>query len=352
MARIRSPLAASARGGLTLLLVAAVALLARSGLADAAGSTRPTTVGMVVVQTLLYDCANEGCSGPPGKYHLSVSLTPGRFTELVRLERRIHGLSITNAAPLPAISDGGRWLAYGASHRRIVARQIRISTQALVSPPYTLLRVGRRDLVFAIAWDHTARYLILEARLGGQHGIWRVDRATGKRRLLARDHLNDYDTAHDTLSVSSTGTVAYMADAPSFGELATAIYSTSLEGAAPRLLAEPGHDANDAMPAWSPNGKDLAYVRDAGTGEPGLQSGVLALVGQRRDPRRRPKVVGANPAFSPDGRWLVSTRDTDSEVNALTMTDSHLGHPKQLDFTGDIRGLGTYSSIFWLRAIP
>jgi hypothetical protein len=354
MARIRLRLASIGRGGLTLLLGATMAPVARVEVSDAAGSTRPTTVGMFVAQTLLYECANEGCSGPPGTYHLSVSLTPGRFTELVRLERRIHpaGLSITNTAPVPAISDSGRWLAYGAPHRRIVAGRIGISTQTLLSQPQTLLRVGRRDLVYAIAWDHKARYLVVQARLGGEHGIWRVDRLTGTRRLLAREHLDDSDAAYDTLSVSSTGSVAYMADAPIYGELATAIYATSLKGASPRLLAQPGHDADDAMPAWSPDGQDLAYVRDAGTGEPGPQTGALALVGQRSDPRRRPTVIGASPAFSPDGKWLVSTRNTDSEVNALTMTDSHLGHPKRLNFTGDIRGLGAYSSIAWLRTIP
>jgi Tol biopolymer transport system component len=157
---------------------------------------------------------------------------------------------------------------------------------------------------------------------------------------------------YDTLSVSRTGRVAYVADAPNFGDLATGLYSTSLAEAPPRLLVEPSHDAQDTMPAWSPDGKDLAYVRDAGTGEPGIQSGVLALVGRGGGPRQPPKAVGASPAFSPDGRWLVSTRDTDFEVNALTVTDSHLGHAERLDHTGDIRALGTYSSIFWLRAIP
>jgi hypothetical protein len=337
---------------LTFVLGIAVALGARVEVSDAADSSRPTTVGMFVVQTFLNDC-DLSCPSPPGMYHLSVSLKPGFFTELVQLERQVNadGLSITNTAPLPAISDSGRWFAYGAPHRRIAAARISISAQVIESHPRTLLRMGRHDHVFGLAWDHKARYLVVQARLAGADGIWRVDRATGRRRLLAREHLTDYDTSYDTLSVSSTGRVAYMADAPSVGGIATAIYSTTLKGGHPHRITAPAHDGNDAMPTWSPDGRHLAYVHDAGTGEPGPQSGVLGLVKPPRDQRRRRNVVGASPAFSPDGKWLVSTRNTSDEVNALTMSDADLGHPKLLSVTGDIKGLGIYSSIVWLRTI-
>lgn len=69
----------------------------------------------------------------------------------------------TKAGPVPAISPDGRWIAYGTKGRRIVVARIDIAHQT-AGPARTLLRVGRRDDLFSLAWSLDSRQLIFLAR--------------------------------------------------------------------------------------------------------------------------------------------------------------------------------------------
>lgn len=91
----------------------------------------------------------------------------------------------------------------------------------------------------------------------------------------------------------------------------TTIYVVSRLGGSPRRLSQPGFDA--WSPAWSPDGRTLAYVAGRVLQHPyKLAPDDLYLVSA--DGRRRVRLTHtaageSSPSWSPDGRQLVYVRD-------------------------------------------
>jgi Tol biopolymer transport system component len=74
-----------------------------------------------------------------------------------------------------------------------------------------------------------------------------------------------------------------------------------------RLTTDP---ATDLFPAWSPDGKEIAFVRAPADGPPGKAPGSLYVVSPMGGPERRLTdfLSYGWAAWSPDGRWLAISR--------------------------------------------
>jgi Tol biopolymer transport system component len=294
----------------------------------------PSTVGIVVVQVYLFDRDT-----PAGQYHLWASFTDRAFTALTRLERRLGPMYFTYAGPVPAISPDGRWIAYGTKGRRIVVAPIDIARQT-AGAARTLLRVGRRDDIFSLAWSPDSRQLIFQGRRGGSQGVWRRPRDGHRAQLITATKVIG---GSDTLAVSRRQ-VAFTANAPQYGDIAVAINAAPVAGGAPRLLAEPAEDASDDHPAWSPDGRQLVYVRDASGGA----SRLAILTPPSRRHRDLP-VRGEHPTFSPDGRDLAYASRFPQDPHDVGLLDIASGRTWRIRTPQDLRELGDVWDLVWLK---
>jgi len=202
-------------------------------------------------------------------------------------------LSCSPAAPDPCALDapGAAWLAYAS--RRAGDYDLRISRadgtcdRALTSGPGD-------DLL--PSWSPSGLVAYAAVREAGV-GIRLRDVATGADRAL------DVGALHATSPAFSPdgAQVAFEAHLP--GTAATDVYVVSAAGGAPTRLTD--HAADDAGPAWAPDGKALYFV-SARTGEYDVFS-VPVAGGPATQVTTRSGILG-KPAVSPDGRALALAR--------------------------------------------
>ncbi len=96
--------------------------------------------------------------------------------------------------------------------------------------------------------------------------------------------------------------LAYASETP--GRVGLDVYVTVVPGGRPRLLAVvAGRD--DFSPAWSPDGKLIAYRLNPARGDEGDIMVVPAGGGKPRNLTRSPSVADWSPAWSPDGRSIA-----------------------------------------------
>jgi Tol biopolymer transport system component len=147
----------------------------------------------------------------------------------------------------------------------------------------------------------------------------------------------------DTLAVSRTQ-VAFTANAPQYGQLAVAITAAPVAGGAPRQLAEPAEDASDDHPAWSPDGRQLVYVRDAYGG-----ASHLAILTPASRRHRDLPVRGEHPTFSPDGRSLAYANRFPQDPHDVGFFDIASGRTWRIRTPLDLRELGDVRDLIWLK---
>jgi Tol biopolymer transport system component len=97
--------------------------------------------------------------------------------------------------------------------------------------------------------------------------------------------------------------------------------------------------ANDLAPAWSPDGKQIAFVRSPANQPIVKTPGQVYLVSPMGGPERRLAdfPTGYQLAWSPDGRWLAATRlraegETARESGGIQLLDVATGEARPLTF--------------------
>ena len=168
---------------------------------------------------------------------------------------------------------------------------------------------------------------------------------TGPSRLIVMttdgDLVRRLPTGHvrvDDPSLSPDGrTVAYWASDVATGQTGGSIYTIGIDDSAAPVALTESAAGSDADPAWSPDGKSIAFRRSGANGNWDVYqmgsdgSNVKALVtGPDRDHK---------PAWSPDGRQLMIISNRDAKDQAVTSFDLYLVNAdgtvlKPLGFSG------------------
>lgn len=151
-------------------------------------------------------------------------------------------------------------------------------------------------------WSPDGREVLFQAAAGTVSQIWRVDLESGEQmRLHAGDHFDQDGTWHP-----GGGRIAFSSDRRGTG---FDLWETDLQtGLSWRISNHPG---DESQPAWSANGRDLAYVlKDA-------DHWVLMLrrFGEPDWEFVRSATTLAAPSFRPDGTLLTYLQEIDGQFS-------------------------------------
>ena len=123
----------------------------------------------------------------------------------------------------------------------------------------------------------------------------------------------------------------------SFEDRRSAVFVQTLaDGARTKVSASTGING---APAWSPDGRKLALTLSK-DGQPDIYVMDLASRGLRRVTDSRG--IDTEPAWSPDGRMLVFTSDRGGRPQLYTVAAAG-GEPKRLTFEGDYNARGVFA---------
>ena len=186
---------------------------------------------------------------------------------------------------------------------------------------------GSHALVAAILLlgckDATPTWTIDEARViytrrgaAGSH-LYEFDRATGSSTSLMPDSAPTWGAR-----ISPDGSrLAYLSTRDGNYE----IYVRNIDdaGVGVNITSHPDYDV---LPAWSPDGRQLAFMSTRGfaLGDPGPFPGHIYIVGSDgtglRQVTREPLTSSLGPgAWSPDGRQLVLSRDVGGQLDIFLL---------------------------------
>src|SRR5205814_9520420 len=88
------------------------------------------------------------------------------------------------------------------------------------------------------------------------------------------------------------------------------IYVMNADGSGQRRLTR--NPAKDVSPAWSPDGRRIAFARDRGSTKPSSDIYVMNADGSRLRRLTRSPANDVSPAWSPNGRKIVFVSDRDN----------------------------------------
>jgi Tol biopolymer transport system component len=162
-----------------------------------------------------------------------------------------------------------------------------------------LLQLTKSNSDNAPTWSPDGRFIAFSRYTNDQHEIYVVSAIGGTERKL-----HSGAPAHPPLSWSPDGKfIAFTAKEPNQNRYS--INLLSMESLETRKLTEPGTEQQDFGPAFSPNGKELAFVRTNGA----LNMADIFIVSSKGGQVRRltfdNTVIPSPPTWTRDGRSIV-----------------------------------------------
>ncbi len=249
---------------------------------------------------------------------------PGRiaFGEREPQGYNVFVAALDGAAPQRATDDAQSYSpAWSPDGRLAVTRGAGIFADmgggfVQVSPPGVQARYP--------AWSPDGRRLAYAAR-NGTGSLWQlavVDLASGEARTLGPEGVAWITWAPQGLMYAAPGGAGQPQDIFVLGE-----------SGAPRNLTN-SPDAEEDFPAWSPDGRRVAFVAHAlgESGADGRQIYVIDADGGNRTQLTQGLGPHTNPVWSPDGRWIAYLSKAgggDWQVWAMRADGSQ---PRQLTF--------------------
>ncbi|HVO56255.1 MAG TPA: winged helix-turn-helix domain-containing protein [Dongiaceae bacterium] len=231
---------------------------------------------------------------------------------------------VPDPASDPAISPDGQWVAFrrnsytpGAAGIFVVGRDGETRAQITNNP-------GDSNP----AWSPDGKYLAFSRISTFEYGIYVVPAAGGTPKSICRDPRKK----RGELAWTPDGKfIAYSGDSTSGG---AQIFLISVENSSIEPLTQPPGQDRDWGPAFSPDGKRLAFVRGNGAGFPEEIFVAAANGGEAQQLTTQRGAIIGPPAWSEDGRtiFFASTRDGDP---ALWKIASAGGPAERVRGTGD-----------------
>jgi Tol biopolymer transport system component len=125
------------------------------------------------------------------------------------------------------------------------------------------------------------------------------------------------------------------------------VYAVSLDGQSKRCLTD--SKSLNSGPAWSPDGKTIAYVTMNPPGSKTTDAGIYLVNPDGANRKRISNIMAYGVLWSPDGKLLLAQRDggaslMDAEGNKTKNIASEAGDPREMVFTPDMKKIVFRSS--------
>jgi Tol biopolymer transport system component len=190
-----------------------------------------------------------------------------------------------------------------------------------------LLQLTKSTSDNAPAWSPDGRLIAFSRYTSAQHEIYVVGAIGGTERKV-----HSGAPAHPPLSWSPDGKfIAFTAKQPNQNTYSISLLS--VESLETRKLTEPGAEQQDFGPAFSPNGKELAFVRTNGA----LNIADIYIVPSKGGAARRltfdNTVIPSPPTWTRDGRSIVFSSPR-SSIPMLWRIPASGGTPVQVPQVG------------------
>lgn len=186
----------------------------------------------------------------------------------------------------------------------------RLFSHQLIGQTLTRLTYGQWDDV-SPAFSSQTGLLAFASNRSGNWDLYLLELATGITSQLTNDSAYD-----GTPTWSDNGWLAYTHD--NGGNLEIAI--RPLDGSVEPVYVSVS-PARDHSPAWRPHAQQLAFVSDRG-GAPAIWLLYLEQEGAARFAQLAPeRGVQASPAWSPDGRWLAWAEQDSTGMWGIYVSD-------------------------------
>jgi dipeptidyl aminopeptidase/acylaminoacyl peptidase len=267
----------------------------------------------------------------------------------------------------PELSPDGQWAAYSVRTRMLKEdkneqRVWMVPARGGDAIPMTAEGVSSSHP----RWSPDGKYLaVLSARSGAKNQVWLLDRRGGEAQRLTEvaQGVNDFEWSPDSTrlilvlqdpkpedveaakekekdkdkpAAKPKTPPPYVIDRLQFKQDIVGYLDHRREHlyvfdlASKRLTQITSGDFDDSDPAWSPDGKSLAFTSNRSTPDPdrNYNSDIWVVAADNSDKGAHPTQVTTNlgadrsPTWSPDGKWIAYVTQTD--VKAMIYATHHL----------------------------